>query len=1116
MENRKNKEKQMQLHVDFKQTSSTIVPDCSPNGFTGVIRNYDNGGAVIKQEELYGTSYSVISLPGTKYGGFLEFPSESVSSKEGISILFWCRLFSCEEEQILFSVGQNQLLYLKIRPCEAVETGFYCMPCVSNSGPSQEQMVENRKEMELGRWYQFAVTLGTGNPSLLSFYVDGCFVGSFEQKRINAALLSKEGSLLIGNSKIKNDPVKADIADFKVFQRALEKQELYELFCVSDEECIKADKTWLDQQLPKTVTGDLTLPQNGLYETHFQYDSSKEEVLSKEGIVHRPLPGEKDAVVKFSVLLTHGLASQKVVYTILILAVPSIQELLAEDAKTLSLSTRYHVYQNLDLPTGGKLGSQITWISSDPEVVSPNGEVTIHNLRSEQISVNLTATLHFEGRELTKIFKVSMLPKITRKEVAAVPYIEVETEPGIPPVLPVRIWVMYRDGSKEYVLVTWEAIKPGKLVEEGRFQVKGELAEQFPAKVYAEIIVKAKMEKEQRHIQSLPLEKTKLLGEHVFTQNRERTLFYIKFLDPDRMLHSFRTAYGVDTRNAKPLGGWDEPQSLLRGHSLGHLLSSIALSYAGSKEEMLRDRANYFISELRALQCLSKGDPASFQTKCTNENASQSLWSKDPSTWGEGYLSAYSPDQFALLENYTTYPTIWAPYYTLHKILAGLLDCYRYMRNETALVIACGIGDWVYKRLSTCSQAQRGKMWSLYIAGEYGGINESLAELSIITKKKTYQKAATFFDNRTLLHGCSENKDVITSLHANQHIPQIIGALKEYEIIGERKYFQSAYYFWNLITKHYAYSIGGVGRGENLKEADKLAVHIDSSRNCETCASYNMLKLSHDLYCYDPENPDYMDYLERTLYNHIIASQNPEVTNQMHHGVTYMLPIGPGQHKEYGSDYEEFTCCHGTGMENHVKYQENIYFSDLLFQNVYVNLYLPSTLVMEEQGIHITQTGTFPTEKMTIRIESSELVTCHFRIPNWCRYDFKVTLNAEKVEVRNLATGYLSLTRVWNKGDLIEVELPYQLRLEYTQDQLEMPVASVLYGPFVMVADSSVKDWIMLTLTSDLTKDFRVEWIEGVPFLFYGDLRFLPMYLAHHVDYHTYFKIKIPELPENK
>ena len=257
-------------------------------------------------------------------------------------------------------------------------------------------------------------------------------------------------------------------------------------------------------------------------------------------------------------------------------------------------------------------------------------------------------------------------------------------------------------------------------------------------------------------------------------------------------------------------------------------------------------------------------------------------------------------------------------------------------------------------------------MWDMYIAGEYGGMNESLARLYNLTEEQRYLDAAKLFDNTTFFDNLAENFDDITTRHANQHIPQIVGAMAEYEASGDTYYYDLAKNFWEMSVGRYAYSIGGVGRGENYRVPYELAGQIDSDKNCETCASYNKLKLTKELAQYDPDNAAYMDYYEQTLINHILASQNPVTSDSMHHGTTYMLPIGPGTQKTYGGDYNSFTCCHGTGMENHVKYQEAAYFKS---ENaLYVNLYLPSQLNWEEKGITITQDTAFPSETSTLTI----------------------------------------------------------------------------------------------------------------------------------------------------
>jgi DUF1680 family protein len=299
------------------------------------------------------------------------------------------------------------------------------------------------------------------------------------------------------------------------------------------------------------------------------------------------------------------------------------------------------------------------------------------------------------------------------------------------------------------------------------------------------------------------------------------------------MLYNFRMTYGQDTLGAQALGGWDAPTGLLRGHSTGHYLSALALGYASTGDAELKADLDYMIAELRKLQQMSAGDPAAFESAGT----SQSVWSTDPTEWGTGFISAYSPDQFALLEIYTPYATIWAPYYTLHKIMAGFIDAYVYAGNETALEAAEDLGDWIYYRLSSCTPEQLTRMWDMYIAGEYGGMNESLARLYNITEEQRYLDAAKLFDNTTFFDNLAENVDDITTRHANQHIPQIVGAMAEYEASGDTYYYDLAknsgkcqlplclFHWWR-------------GRGENYRVPYELAGQIDSDKNCETCASY--------------------------------------------------------------------------------------------------------------------------------------------------------------------------------------------------------------------------------------------------------------------------------------
>ncbi len=576
-----------------------------------------------------------------------------------------------------------------------------------------------------------------------------------------------------------------------------------------------------------------------------------------------------------------------------------------------------------------------------------------------------------------------------------------------------------------------------------------------------------------------------------FSENRSRALAYLKLLDCDRMLYNFRKAFGADT-SAEPLGGWEEPSGLLRGHSTGHFLSALALAYSATGDIVYKSKIDYMVSSLLSLQQLSKGKASEFVTLASPGDAGEDKWSRDPSVWGEGYLGAYPPDQFALLEKFTKYNEIWAPYYTLHKILAGLLDCYDRAGNSGALKCAAGIGNWIYDRLSPLSEEHRKKMWSMYIAGEFGGMNEALTRLYNITGDEKYLHTAQMFDNENIFPGLSEGKDVIQNLHANQHIPQVLGAIEEYKATGNDFYRSVGVNFFDIVTKNHMYSIGGVGREERFRDAGLLAANIKGASNCETCAAYNLLKTARALYALDPENVSYMDYYERALINQILASQTPFVTNTVHNGVTYMLPIGPGEKKEYSDDYHSFTCCHGTGMENHVKYQDASFF-ERDDGAIIVSQYIPAVY---DKGVRIDISIPFPFGSGKITVSGAEDREVLFRIPAWTENPFSFCGAPLKSKRR-----FAILSHEGGKTETVDVNFKYSVRFEYTPDEINgKRLASVLYGPFVMVAESDEKDF--LTIDKNLIPSEDEIKLTG------SSLTFIPMYRMHGKAYHTYFYIK--------
>lgn len=606
-----------------------------------------------------------------------------------------------------------------------------------------------------------------------------------------------------------------------------------------------------------------------------------------------------------------------------------------------------------------------------------------------------------------------------------------------------------------------------------------------------------------------PLGSITLSGKNAFSENMARDIRYLKFLDCDRMLYNFRRTFGVPT-DAEPIYGWDSPDGLLRGHSTGHYISALAIAYSATGDKELLSRLNYMVSELCGLQRMAKGNAADFVTACTPEDCGEEKWSKDPSVWGEGFLSAYSPDQFALLEQFTRYANIWAPYYTLHKLIAGFVEAYDRTGNKEALEAACGIGDWVYNRLSPLSAEHRKKMWSMYIAGEFGGMNETLARLYRITGARKYLDCARMFDNENIFPGLAEGEDTFRNLHANQHIPQILGAMLEYEACDDEYYHSIAENFFRHVTHHHMYSIGGVGQGESFREPDMLAHFIKGDTNCETCATYNMLKLARELYAFAPDTAEYMDYYERGMINHILASQSPRANSHMMHGVTYMLPIGPGSKKEYSNDYWAFTCCHCTGMENHVKYPDAQYF--ITDGVVYINQYLPTSLAhtsVHGKSIKIDTAVSFPFGQGKITLSGDADYICKLRIPDWCEENPFADAVGNHLAVEGR---YAVIPHRTGENTEISVSFRYTVRYETTPDALENgPLSSIMYGPFVMVTYDDAKEYIVIpkntTFRPEINREAGSFYLSGSSEEGSGRI-FIPMYQAHGKPYHTYFLVK--------
>ncbi len=442
-----------------------------------------------------------------------------------------------------------------------------------------------------------------------------------------------------------------------------------------------------------------------------------------------------------------------------------------------------------------------------------------------------------------------------------------------------------------------------------------------------------------------------------------------------------------------------------------------------------------------------------------------------------------------MLENGAKYggqkTQIWAPYYTLHKILAGLIDVYEVSGNKKALEIASGMSDWIYARLSKLPTETLIKMWNTYIAGEFGGMNEAMSHLYKITKKPEHLKTAQLFDNIRVFfgdtqhsHGLAKNVDLFRGLHANQHIPQVIGSIETYSVSNRPEYYKIADNFWYKMVNDYMYSIGGVAGARNPNNSECFISQpgtlyengFSSGGQNETCATYNMLKLTSDLFLFD-QRTDLMDYYERALYNHILASVAENSSAN-----TYHMPLRPGSVKQFGNeDMNGFTCCNGTALESNTKLQNSIYFKSKDNQALYVNLYIPSTLDWTERKVRIEQNTNFPKEDQTrLTIKGSGKFEVNVRIPGWARNGFFVKINGVAQKIDAKAGSYLKLNRTWKNGDVIELKMPFQFHLDPIMDQPN--IASLFYGPILLAAQEpeARKEWRKVTLNAeDLAKSIK-------------------------------------------
>jgi len=513
-------------------------------------------------------------------------------------------------------------------------------------------------------------------------------------------------------------------------------------------------------------------------------------------------------------------------------------------------------------------------------------------------------------------------------------------------------------------------------------------------------------EKVSWRVRPFPMKQVRL-GEGPCKIAMEADRQYLHSLPPDRLLHAFRINAGIST-SAQPLGGWEAPDCELRGHYAGgHYLSACALMYASTGDEDLRNNANMVVAELAKCQDTLKG----------------------------GYLSAFPIEFFDRLRNRER---VWAPFYTIHKIMAGNLDMYVYCGNEQALDVVQKMAGWVAGYTGPLSYDHMQRI----LGTEFGGMGEVLCNLYAVTGKEHYLELAQRFDKKLFFDPLAAHRDELKGLHVNTHIPQVIAAARYYELTGERRYRDIAEYFWDEVVSQRSYCTGGTSNGESWNtDPGKLSTEL-STNTTECCCAYNMMKLTRHLFGWSPD-ARLMDYYERTLFNHRLGTINPEDGTMM-----YYLPLAAGYWKTFGKPFDSLWCCTGTGSEEYGKLTDTIYFHD--DDSLYVNLYIDSQLEWPEKGLRVKQETRFPEEQgttITVAAKSPTQFAINLRIPYWVEGG-NVKINGAIVPAFASPSSYLSLNRIWKSGDKIELSLPMGLHIDSMPDNETIQAA--MYGPLVL------------------------------------------------------------------